>query len=481
MYLGIDLGTSSLKASLANSKGEIICTYSSSYNVSYPFENYSEQNPNDWLKALIIVIKLIKDKVGLEQIKAVSFCGQMHGLVILDEFDNVLYPAILWNDNRTIEESNYLNEVIGKENLLKWTGNISFPGFTAPKLLWLKKHENGIFKKIKKIMLPKDYLVYKMSGVFSSDVSDNSGTLYFDVRNKTWSKEVLNVLDISINQLPKIFESYEVVGNVSPIFAKESGLPLSCKVVAGGGDQAVGALGTGTVKDGQLSISLGTSGVVFASSKEFKEIYEEGIHSFAHANNEYMLMGVMLSAAGSLDWWIKNILQVNDFDKEIGDLNDDKEIYFLPYLAGERGPINDPNIAGQFYGLKINTTRSDLTASVIQGISLGLKDCYNAISKTGLKFNFGVVTSGGSKSKKWIQLLSNCLNLELRTLTTNEGGSLGAIILALVGGGVYKTVNDATNELIHYNESYYPQPKEVEKYNKKYTTFKNIYLRNKGN
>ena len=316
MYIGIDLGTSSLKAVIAGSDGGTIDSARAEYPVSYPKAGWSEQNPDDWYDALIAVFKELRNRNNLGKVRAVSFCGQMHGLVILDKDGNVIRPAILWNDSRTVAQCDYLNNTIGKDKLLGWTGNIAYAGFTAPKILWLKKHEPQKFARIAKIMLPKDYLVYKMSGVFASDVSDNSGTLYFDVRNKEWSKPMLEIMGVKEAQLPKIFESYESVGTVSEDFNAKTGLNAQALVVAGGGDQAVGAIGTGTVGGGALSISLGTSGVVFASSDSYKEA-DGGLHSFCHSDGKYHLMGCMLSCAGSVDFWINNILQSQDFIADV--------------------------------------------------------------------------------------------------------------------------------------------------------------------
>ncbi|MCL2370395.1 MAG: xylulokinase [Firmicutes bacterium] len=473
MYIGVDLGTSSLKVLVSDVDGKILDYERKEYPIYYPKKDYSEQVPEDWYNALITTLKKLGERNSLDNVRAISFCGQMHGLVILDSNDNVLRPAILWNDNRTSEETRYLNETIGKEKLLEWTGNIAFNGFTAPKLLWLKKNEKKTFDKIAKIMLPKDYLVYKMSDIHASDVSDNSGTLYFDVKNKIWSKDMLSVIGIDEGQLPKIYESFEVVGTVSKKFSTLTGLSTNTKVVAGGGDQAVGAIGTGTIDGEGISVSLGTSGVVFASTDEYKNV-GEGIHSFCHSNGKYHLMGCMLSCAGSLEFWLNNILNTTEFDKDVEAIKGASAggLFFLPYLAGERSPINDPNAKGTFFGLTLGHTREDMTRAVVEGVSLGLKDCYLHM---GINAKYARVIGGGVKSPEWLQILADCLGIEIRTLKTNEGGGLGAIILAMVADWAYKDIEQATKKLITYKNHYTPNPSKTKFYNDKYTKFKQLY------
>ena len=298
MYLGVDLGTSSVKLVLADAGGKIIDSASADYPLYLPEEGWSEQKPEEWYAAVLDCVRKLGERQDMSAVEGISFCGQMHGLVVLDADDNVIRPAILWNDNRTTEECAYLNEEVGREKLLEWTGNVAFTGFTAPKLMWLKKHEPDNFAKIAKIMLPKDYIAYKISGVFGSDVSDDSGTLYFDVKNRRWSAPMLDIIGISEAQLPAIFESTDVIGTVSPAFAAESGMSTSAKVIIGGGDQAVGAVGTGTVKEGSMFVSLGTSGVVFAPCAEFAASTNGGMHVFRHANGRFHFMGCMLTSAG---------------------------------------------------------------------------------------------------------------------------------------------------------------------------------------
>lgn len=481
-YLGVDLGTSSLKILLADGDGTIIDSESREYPLYFPAANCAEQNPEDWHTALVETIKAMGLRQDLSDIDGVSFSGQMHGLVMLNADDKVIRPAILWNDNRTTRECDYLNNTIGKDKLISWTGNIAFTGFTAPKVLWVRNNEPENFSRIAKIMLPKDFLAYKMSGVFASDLSDNSGTLYFDVENGCWSQPMLEVLGITASQLPGVFRSDEVVGTVSPAFAAATGLSVKTRVIAGGGDQAVGAIGNGTVGDGRLSISLGTSGVVFASSAEYHRDDTGAMHSFRHADGRYHMMGVMLSAAGSNDWWVKSVLRDSNY-KEVdrgATAAKAEGLYFLPYLTGERSPINDPNARGAFFGLTAAHTRDDMSRAVLEGISFGLLDCFRSMQAVGVTAGFARVIGGGAKSAPWLQMLSDVLGIELRTINTAEGGGLGAVILAMSGCKRFSSVEDGCAALIRDVKVYSPDMAENARYAEKFKNFKQLYERLKG-
>jgi len=352
-YIGVDLGTSALKLVMMDSKGELVKSVSKEYPLDFPHSGWSEQNPTDWFLAVKEGLREIS--VGAaEKIAGISFGGQMHGLVILDKDDNVLRPAILWNDGRSTEETDYLNNVIGKEKLSELTANIAFAGFTAPKILWVKKNEPEIFEKISKIMLPKDYISYMLSGNFSTDYSDASGMLLLDVKNKKWSHEMIDICGISEDMLPKLYESYEIVGYIRPELAKELGLNDDIKIIAGAGDNAAAAIGTGTVGEGACNISLGTSGTIFISSKNFGVDKYNALHSFDHADGNYHLMGCMLSAASCNKWWMEDILKTKDFSKEqenIGDLGENKGLYFLTSYESRkcRQMIQNPYVSALFY------------------------------------------------------------------------------------------------------------------------------------
>lgn len=478
MFLGVDLGTSSVKLVLADSSGKIVDSASADYPLYFPHDDWSEQNPEDWYNAALACVRKLSERHDISAVQGISFSGQMHGLVVLDGNDNVIRPAILWNDNRTKEECDYLNNTVGTDNLLRWTGNVAFTGFTAPKLMWLKRHEPENFAKIAKIMLPKDYLAYKFSGVFASDVSDDSGALYFDVKNRKWSRPMLDIIGVDESQLPAIFDSSEVIGNVSKEFAKASGLSESAKVIIGGGDQAVGAVGTGTVKEGSMFVSLGTSGVVFAPCAEFAASSNGGMHVFRHANGRFHFMGCMLTSAGAMKWWAEDIVgrSVSELLEEV-DEKGTNEIVFLPYLMGERSPINDPNAKGAFYGLNLSHKRRDMTKSVLEGICFGLKDCYENIKQMGAVADYARVIGGGSRSDKWMQILSDILGLELRRINTSDGAGLGAVILAMIGCGVYPDVEHACAELIADTDVFVPDMEMFAKYQKKFAEFKTLYER----
>lgn len=476
-YLGVDLGTSSIKVSVSNKNGEILFTQSQSYPLLTPKKNWTEQNPNDWYNAFIKVLKDLGKKTDLSLIRAISFCGQMHGLVVLDKDDVVIRPAILWNDSRTTNEVDYLNDVIGREVLIKETGNIALCGFTAPKVLWVKNNEPHNFEKISKIMLPKDYLVYKLTKNFVSDVSDLAGTLFLNVENKKYSEKMLSILGINKKQLPEIHESFDVVGNVCKEVCLTTGLNPNCKVIVGGGDQAVGAVGTNTISNNDLFISLGTSGVVFTSINSYKYDNQGKVHAFNHSNGKYLLMGCTLSCAASLNWWLKDILKVRSYDKEFSkiDFSNISDIIFLPYLCGERSPINDPQAKGYFANLNSFYKRDDMTKAVVEGISFSLYDVYKVFKSLNLSFEKARVIGGGSKNKKWLQMLADIFGIKTTTINTSDGGTLGAIILAMVGDGLYQNVEEACKALVRDTDVYYPNMELHNLYEEKFKKYKEIY------
>ena len=475
-YIGVDLGTSALKLVMMKGNGELVKTVSKEYPLYFPHSGWSEQKPEDWFIAVKEGLKEIAagldDKIG-----GISFGGQMHGLVILDKDDNVLRPAILWNDGRSTEETDYLNNVIGKEKLSKLTANIAFAGFTAPKILWVKNNEPEIFEKIAKIMLPKDYISYMLSGNFSTDYSDASGMLLLDVKNKKWSKEMIDICSISEDMLPKLYESYEAVGTIKPELAKELGLNEGIKIVAGAGDNAAAAIGTATVGEGACNISLGTSGTVFISSKNFGVDSFNALHSFAHADGNYHLMGCMLSAASCNKWWMEEILKTKDFAKEQNNIDNlgENNVFFLPYLMGERSPHNDPDAAGTFIGMRMDTKREDMTLAVFEGVTFALRDSLEVARSLGIKIERTMICGGGAKSPLWKRLVANILNVEVDVPMSEEGPGFGAAILAAVGCGEYESVEDAAKSVIKIKEKIKPEADLVVKYEEKYQKFKKIY------
>ena len=476
-YIGIDLGTSSVKMLMADEKGNAVKSVTKEYPLYFPHDGWSEQKPEDWWKAVKEGIAELTDGSDKSLIKGISFGGQMHGLVILDENDNVIRPAILWNDGRTQGEVDYLNNEIGKDKLSEHTANIAFAGFTAPKILWLQKNEPENFKRIKKIMLPKDYIAYMLTGVHSTDYSDASGMLLLDVKNKRWSKEMLDICGIDESVMPKLFESYEVTGTLKEEIAAELGLNGDTKVIAGAGDNAAAAIGTGTVKHGQCNISLGTSGTVFISQDTFSVDDKNALHSFAHANGKYHLMGCMLSAASCNKWWLEEILKTKDYagsQKDIKELGENN-VFFLPYLMGERSPHNDPDARGAFIGMSMDNTQSDMTQAVLEGVAFGLRDSVEVARAQGITINRSTICGGGAKSPLWCNVVANIMNMEIVTLEKEEGPAMGAVMLAAVGCGEYKDVYEAAEKLVKTSKTYSPDPAVAAKYEKKYEKFKKFY------
>ena len=477
MFIGVDLGTSGVKVILANKTGEIIQTARRSYDLIIPKPSWIEQDPNVWYKQTLEALKEVV--IGHEnEIKGMSFSGQMHGLVLLDEHDKVLRNALLWNDQRTIKQVDYLNETIGKNSLLKYTGNIALTGLTAPKILWVKENEPKIFNKIKKIMLPKDFLVYKLSNAFASDVSDLSGTLYFNPETRDYSPEMLDILGITRDMLPSVHESYNVVGKVSDKIKKVLNITQDIHVIIGGGDQAVGAVGVGVVGNGECSLSLGTSGVIFVSSKQFKVDDQSYLQSYAHANGKYHMMAVMLNAAGAIKWWNSNIFSSEDYDSYYNNVTSssiDNDIFFLPYLTGERAPINDPYAKGVFYGLGVQHTKQDLDRAVVEGVSFALRDSFTLIQNLGVDIKRVRLTGGGAKSDVWAQMISDIFNVEVAKITSEEGPALGAAILAMVGCKEYDSVTEACEKIVKLGRTFTPNEKRVESYQTKYKKFTELY------
>lgn len=476
MYIGIDLGTSATKILLMDRFGKVIKTINREYPLYFVKETWIEQNPNDWYKEIIKGLKEII-KGYEDKIKAISFSGQMHGLIILDKDDKVIRPAILWCDQRTEKECEFLNNEFGKKKLLKHTGNIALTGFTLPKILWLKNNEPDNFLKISKVMLPKDYIAYKLSGVFATDVSDASGMLLLDVEKRDWSEKMIGISKLKKENFAKIYESFEQIGYLKNDIKKELGIKNDVKIIIGGGDQAVGAVGIGVVSDDYLSVALGTSGVVFTNSEKYYCEKNGNLHSFCHANGGFHQMGVILSAASALKWWIEKINKTKDYEKLLDEAKNSnaKDLYFLPYLVGERTPHNNINVRGSFIGLNINHTRGDMTRAVLEGVSFALRDIYEILKNMGIKSKIVRIGGGGAKSILWRCIIANVFNLEVETVNSLDGPAYGAGILAMVGDGIYENVNLATKELIKPLEKIYPDKKEPLKYNKKYEKFRKLY------
>ncbi len=477
LFIGIDLGTSAVKLLLMDETGRIHKIVSKTYPLYFPHPGWSEQNPEDWYAQSMDGIRELTADCDKSQVAGISFGGQMHGLVVLDRDDAVIRPAILWNDGRTEKETRMLNQDIGREKLSSYTANIAFAGFTAPKLLWMRENEPELFARIDKIMLPKDYLAYRLSGVHCTDYSDASGTLLLDVKNKRWSKEMIKICGISEAMLPNLFESYEVVGRLKADVAESLGLSGDVKVIAGAGDNAAAAVGTGTVGDGRCNISLGTSGTIFISSRSFGVDAHNALHSFAHADGHYHLMGCMLSAASCNKWWMEDILETTDYDREqerIGRLGEN-HVFYLPYLMGERSPHNDPKARATFTGMTMDTTRADMTQAVLEGVAFGLRDSLEVARSLGLHIERTRICGGGAKSLLWKKIIANVMNLKVDVIGSEEGPGFGGAILAAVGCGAYESVEDAAQKLVQVVDTVAPEPELVEKYEKQYQKFSQIY------
>lgn len=477
LYIGIDLGTSAVKLLLMDADGDIKKIVSRSYDLSFPHTGWSEQNPEDWFNQSIDGLKELLEGSDKGEVGGISFGGQMHGLVTLDEDDNVIRPAILWNDGRTTKETEYLNTVIGKDKLSEYTANIAFAGFTAPKILWMQENEPELWKKVCKIMLPKDYMAYRMSGAFCTDYSDASGMLLLDVKNRKWSPEMLRICNISEDMLPKLYESYEVVGNLKADVADMLGLSTDVKVIAGAGDNAAAAIGTGTVGEGMCNLSIGTSGTVFVSSKNFGVDENNALHSFAHADGGYHLMGCMLSAASCNMWWMNDILKTTDYPAEQAGISKlgENTVYYLPYLMGERSPHNNPMARAMFFGMSMDTTREDMTQAVLEGVAFGLRDSLEVARDLGITINSSKICGGGAKSKLWRRIIASALNVKLEIVENEEGPGLGAAILAAVGCGEYPDVETACNKLVKVVDVVEPEAELVAKYDVCYKKFRKIY------
>ena len=402
LYIGIDLGTSAVKLLLMDSEGNIRNIVSREYPLYFPHPGWSEQKPEDWYEQTMEGIRELLKDADKSQVAGISFGGQMHGLVILDEKDQVIRPAILWNDGRTTEECDYLNNVIGKEKLSEYTANISFTGFTAPKILWVKKNEPENFARIKKIMLPKDYIAYRLTGVHCTDVSDASGMLLFDVKNRCWSKEMCEIFGV---------------------------------------DQ------------------------------------HNALHSFAHADGHYHLMGCMLSAASCNKWWMDEIIGTKDYAAEQAQIEKlgENHVYFLPYLMGERSPHNDPNARGTFIGMTMDTTRADMTQAVLEGVAFALRDSLEVAKSLGIHLERTKICGGGAKSPLWKKMIANILNLKVDVIESEEGPAMGGAMLAAVACGEYASVEEIAEKFVKVTGTVEPDPELVAKYEDRYQKFRQIY------
>jgi len=482
-FLGLDTSTTSSKALIIDEHGKVIAVSSSPHTLQTPRPLWSEQDPREWWEAVGASIRSVLEKAGIggERISAVGLTGQMHGLVLLDEVGNVLRPAILWNDQRTQSQCNEIHERIGKEKFIQITGNVALTGFTAPKILWVKENEPDVFAKAKHMLLPKDYIRYRLTGEYAMDKADGAGTVLFDLKLRTWSAEVLAALNIPREWMPQTFEGPEFTGHVTHEAASYTGLKAGTPVAAGAGDQAAQAVGVGAVVPGIVGLTIGTSGVVFATTPSAWIEPEGRLHAFCHAvPGMWHFMGVMLSAAGSLQWYRDTLAPNTSFDdllKETESIPAGSEgLQFLPYLSGERTPHPDPLARGAFIGLTLRHSRAHMSRAVLEGVSFGLKDSFTLIQNAGLGTIIQVRASGGgTKNALWRQILASILEAELVTVNTTEGAAYGAALLAGVGAGAWTDVASACRACVKITGRTQPEPLQVDIYRKAYSLYQELY------
>jgi xylulokinase len=479
--LGIDVSTTGVKALLIDGNGAIVDSFTSPLHLSNLRPLWSEQHPHDWWEAAINSIEGVLRKTSASNIAAIGLTGQMHGLVLLDDAGEVLRPAILWNDQRCADECDEIRERVGKERLIQISGNDALTGFTAPKILWVCNHEREVYERARHVLLPKDYLRYKLTGEYAMDKADGSGTLLFDLEKRDWSSDVLDALNIPRGWLPKTFEGPDITGRITRDAAAATGLPEGTPVVAGGGDQSAQAVGVGAVRPGVLALTLGTSGVVFAATETALVQSQGRLHAFCHAAPErWHLMGVMLSAAGSLQWYRDALCPNISFDELVNEATrvpaGSDGLLFLPYLCGERTPHPDPLARGSFVGLTNRHTRAHLTRAVLEGVAFGLKDIFSLMQDVGLKEIDQVrVSGGGAKSSVWRQILADVLESELVTVNTTEGAAYGAALLAGVAAGLWPNVDAACAQTIRVSDRIEPNITNVSRYAKMYRQYQSLY------
>ncbi len=482
-FMGIDVSTTGVKALLVDDQGEVAGTATTGLPLSTPQPLWSEQDPADWWDGAVKSIKQVLQETGVsgENVAGIGLTGQMHGLTLLDENGDVLRPAMLWNDQRTGEQCDEIREKVGKERLIQITGNDALTGFTAPKILWVREYEPEVYAKAAQILLPKDYVRYKLTGEYATDKAGAAGTILMDLKTRDWSPEVLDALDIPLEWLPKTHEGPEVTGTITAETAALTGLKAGTPVVGGGGDQAAQAVGVGAVESGIIALTLGTSGVVFASTNEPFIEPEGRLHAFCHSvPGLWHLMGVMLSAAGSLRWHRDTFAPDTSFDDLVMAASSIAEgsegLLFLPYLTGERTPYPDPYARGGFIGLTVRHTLPHMTRAVLEGVAFGLRDSFELIKSAGLEEIKQVrVSGGGAKSLLWRQILADVFDVELVTVNTTEGAAYGAALLAGVGAGAWPDVKTACAETVKQTGSTKPRIEAVGIYEEMYAHYRKLY------
>ncbi len=488
--IGVDLGTSGTKTVLFDEAGNVIASKTIEYPMYQPQNGWAEQNPLDWYNAAVETIKYVSSKVDPSDIKGLGISGQMHGLVMLDERGDVIRPSIIWCDQRTGEECEDMTRLIGKERLIEITANPALTGFTASKIMWVKKHEPENYAKCRHILLPKDYVRYKLTGEFATEVSDASGMQLLDIANRCWSDEVLEKLDIDKSLLAKVYESPEVTGTITAEASKLTGLNEGTIVVGGAGDNAAAAVGTGVVTDGTAFTTIGTSGVVFAHTSEMSIDKAGRVHTFCCAvPGAWHVMGVTQAAGLSLKWFRDNFCEsemntakemgvdtyyLTDKEASQSPIGANKLIY-LPYLMGERTPHLNPDCRGMFFGLSAIHTKRDMIRAVMEGVSYSLRDCWEILQEMGVDIDDMTACGGGGSSPLWRSMLADIYNCPIKTCTSKEGPALGVAILAGVGAGLYPSVEEACKNMIHYNPAQEPDKDNVPEYQKYYDVYTELY------
>jgi len=487
ILMGMDISTTGAKAILINENGKVLQTSTHTYPLSTPKPLWSEQDPEDWWQAAQASIRQVIEQAAInpEDLKGIGLTGQMHGLVLLDSQNQVLRPAILWNDQRTGGACEDMVSKIGLDKLIQITGNPALTGFTAPKILWVRKKEPEIYHQIAHILLPKDYIRFKLSGDYAIDCADASGTSLFDISERNWSDEILAILEVNPTWLPSVYEGSAITGRISAEGAKSTGLKAGTPIVGGGGDQAAQAVGVGAVTSGIVALTLGTSGVVFAPTGEPLIDPQGRLHAMCHSlppgkEQGWHLMGVMLSAGGSLRWFRDNFAPEIDYTKLIEPADaippGSEGLLFMPYLTGERTPYPDPFARGGFVGLTVRHEFAHITRSVLEGVAFGLRDSMELVQEAGLgEIKQVRISGGGAKSPIWRQILSDVMDAELVTVNTTEGACFGAALLAGVGAKIWQSVKQACRQTVKTLNATQPDPKNVEIYTAYYQDYKELY------
>jgi xylulokinase len=483
LLLGLDISTTGAKALLIDPEGNVVSSATTPLSLSTPHPLWSEQEPRDWWQATSTSIRRVLADTNArgEVVKAIGLTGQMHGLVLLDDRGEVLRPAILWNDQRCGAECDEIRVRLGHQRLIQITGNDALTGFTAPKILWVEKHEPAIHKRVRHVLLPKDYLRYKLTGEIAMDKADGSGTMLFHLAKRDWSPEVLDALNIPAEWMPKTFEGHQITGTVSEEAAQATGLEKGTPIVAGGGDQSAQAIGAGAVRPGTLTVTLGTSGVVFATTDQPLIEPHGRLHAFCHAiPQRWHLMGVMLSAAGSFQWFRDAVAPETTFEELVSEAAQVppgcEGLLFLPYLSGERTPYPDPLARGAWVGLTVRHRRAHLTRAVLEGVAFGLKDIFLLIAAAGLgQIEQVCLSGGGAKSNLWRQILADTLGVELVTVNTTEGAAFGAALLAGVGRAVWSNIDEACAQTIKVIDHVSPVSENLARYQLMHEQYQRLY------